>query len=73
MAFIKEPGWGKELTCPWCGYQGSFQKKHLDFMSLMIFIGLLTFFIFPGVFYALWHSNQEECPECRASVPRGPF
>ena len=73
MAFIEEPGRGLTLRCPWCGYEGQFQKKHIDVLSILICISLLLFGIVPGVVYALWYSQQEECPKCRAKVPRGPF
>lgn len=73
MSLITEPGRGLELKCPWCGYEGKFQKRRLEFMSVCIFILLLLTFILPGVLYAFWYSQQEECPRCRAKVPRGPF
>ena len=73
MGFIKEPSRGLNLKCPWCGYGGRFQKRRTNALSLLICVGLLFCGIIPGVIYALWHSQQEECPKCRANVPRGPF
>jgi|WetSurMetagenome_2_1015567.scaffolds.fasta_scaffold224886_2 hypothetical protein len=73
MELIKETGRKLNLKCPWCGYEGKFQKRRIELMSLCIFVLLLFPFIIPGIIYALWYSNQEECPSCRAKVPRDPF
>jgi uncharacterized membrane protein YqaE (UPF0057 family) len=73
MAFIREPGRGLELKCPWCGFLGKFERRRIDVLALLTCVVLLICGIIPGVIYALWHSQQEECPRCRARVPRGPF
>jgi len=73
MVLITEPGRELELKCPWCGYHGKFQKRRIEFMSLLICVLLLLAGVIPGIIYAAWYSNQEECPKCRAKVPRGPF
>lgn len=73
MGLIGEPGRGLDLRCPWCGYEGQFRKRRIDIMSLLICIALLLCGIIPGIIYALWYSQQEECPKCRAKVPRGPL
>ena len=73
MGLITEPGRDLELKCPWCGYHGKFQKQSTDIVSLSICILLLLAGLLPGIIYGAWHSTQEECPTCRAKVPRGPF
>ncbi len=73
MPAIPKPGRGRVLTCPWCGFRGAFNAKAWDGLSVMICL-LLTFPLpLPGLVYYLWHIQQEECPECRAVVPRGPL
>lgn len=73
MGIIKELGRELNLKCPWCGYEGKFKKRSVDIFSLSILIILFICLVIPGIIYALWHSQQEECPKCRAKVPRGPF
>ena len=70
---MKSDGRGLELKCPWCGYQGKFKSRTFDIMSGLICAVLILFFLVPGALYGIWHALQEECPNCRAQVPRGPF
>ena len=73
MALISEPGRNLDLKCPWCGYHGKFQKRGNDVISVCICVLLLLAGLIPGVIFAAWYSSQEECPTCKAKVPRGPF
>lgn len=70
---LEEAGRGLVLTCPWCGYTGKFQRRELEVMAVCVTIALLFFLVIPAIIYALWYGQQEECPNCRAKVPRGPF